>query len=140
MLKTRTKATQSRPEPLIPAIPTTYKGVVFRSRLEARWARFLTSLGYKWEYEVKCFSLDSGGYLPDFWLPDISMWAEVKPTVLDDLAQRKLIELTSATGFSSLRLEGYPHYGPVQGYEISLDFSQDLYKGVASKTFILKAL
>lgn len=32
-------------------INTRYKGYLFRSRLEARWAVFLDSLGITWEYE-----------------------------------------------------------------------------------------
>jgi hypothetical protein len=33
------------------AIPTVYKGVQMRSRLEARWAAFFDELGWPWEYE-----------------------------------------------------------------------------------------
>ncbi len=46
----------------IKAIPTTYAGVKFRSRLEARWAAFFDLIGWKWEYEP--FDLD--GWAPDF--------------------------------------------------------------------------
>lgn len=53
------------------AIPTTYKGITFRSRLEARWAVFFDVLGIHWEYEYH--SCTDGGvcYLPDFWLPSV---------------------------------------------------------------------
>lgn len=44
------------------AIPTTYGGVNFRSRLEARWAAFFDLLGWSWEYEP----IDLAGYIPDF--------------------------------------------------------------------------
>ncbi|MEA2669684.1 MAG: hypothetical protein QOJ33_2618, partial [Chloroflexota bacterium] len=30
------------------AIPTTYDGVNFRSRLEAKWAAFFDLLGWRW--------------------------------------------------------------------------------------------
>jgi hypothetical protein len=70
----------------IQAIQTRYAGYRFRSRLEARWAVFLDSLGIKWEYEVEGYSLPSGGYLPDFWLPELiagshkpGTWLEIKP-------------------------------------------------------------
>lgn len=60
-------------------IPTTYRGIEFRSRLEAEWARNLTALGIRWEYEVEGYVLADGTrYLPDFWLPDITTWLEVK--------------------------------------------------------------
>jgi hypothetical protein len=63
----------------IKAIETSYAGHLFRSRLEARWAVFFDTLGVKWEYEAQGFELPSGAtYLPDFRLPDLKMWVEVK--------------------------------------------------------------
>lgn len=49
---------------VIPAIPTKYKGVHFRSRLEARWAAMFDLLDWTWEYEP----IDLDGYIPDFIL------------------------------------------------------------------------
>jgi len=49
------------------AIQTEYKGFLFRSRLEARWAVFFDALGLHWEYEAEGFELSDGRfYLPDF--------------------------------------------------------------------------
>lgn len=45
-------------------ITTFYKGVEYRSRLEARWACFFDLIGWKFEYEP--FDLDY--YIPDFLL------------------------------------------------------------------------
>ena len=60
-------------------IPTKYKGCLFRSRLEARWAVFFDALELKWEYEREGFQLQNGAwYLPDFHLPDQQMWLEIK--------------------------------------------------------------
>lgn len=70
---------------MIKAIETHYYGYRFRSRLEARWSIFLTSLGIKWEYEFEGFVLSNGEYyLPDFYLPtfDGGMYVEVKPKEL----------------------------------------------------------
>lgn len=51
------------------AIETTYAGVRFRSRLEARLAVFFDALSIKWEYEPEAFILSDGrGYMPDFWI------------------------------------------------------------------------
>ena len=44
------------------AIPTTYQGVRFRSRLEARWSAFFDLVGWRWTYEP----IDLAGYIPDF--------------------------------------------------------------------------
>lgn len=53
----------------IAAIPTKYSGVLFRSRLEARWAVFFDALGIKWQYEAEGYQLKDGTrYLPDFRL------------------------------------------------------------------------
>lgn len=62
-------------------IETRYKGYCFRSRLEARWAVFFDSLGIKYEYELEGYTLPSGaGYLPDFFLPDLGLHVEIKPS------------------------------------------------------------
>lgn len=64
-------------------IRTEYRGHLFRSRLEARWAVFFDALGIAWEWEPEGYELSDGArYLPDFWLPtfDGGMYAEVKPT------------------------------------------------------------
>jgi len=63
----------------IRAIPTTYAGQAFRSKLEARWAMNLDRWGIAWTYEPEGYQLPSGDwYLPDFWLPGINTWLEVK--------------------------------------------------------------
>lgn len=74
----------------VPAIETHYAGCRFRSRLEARWAVFFDTLGIRWEYEPQGFaatyrlSLGAGTfpYLPDFWLPSLGIWAEVKLSLI----------------------------------------------------------
>lgn len=82
----------------IKAIETEYAGCRFRSRLEARWAVFLDTLGVKWQYEPQGYVLGNGdSYLPDFWLPDWQTWVEVKgaPTEGDWI---KLYAATAADG------------------------------------------
>jgi hypothetical protein len=61
------------------AIPTEYRGTMFRSRLEASYAAHFDALGMPWAYEPEAFTLSDGtNYLPDFWLPSAKAWAEVK--------------------------------------------------------------
>lgn len=72
------------------AIETTYDGHRFRSRLEARWAVFFNALNIPYEYEPQGFLVYSGpgrtqekvAYLPDFYLPSIGIWAEVKGRII----------------------------------------------------------
>lgn len=60
-------------------ITTEYKGFKFRSRLEARWAVFFDAIGVKWLYEPEGFKLpNNSSYLPDFYLPDLNKYVEVK--------------------------------------------------------------
>jgi hypothetical protein len=71
-------------KPVIKAIETWYKGYGFRSRLEARWAVFFDACGIKWEYEQEGYVLSDGQlYLPDFNLPGLGVYAEVKSPVGD---------------------------------------------------------
>jgi hypothetical protein len=60
------------------AIDTIYNGYRFRSRLEARWAVFFDTLGVKYEYEKEGFEFDGIRYLPDFWIPHLKLWVEIK--------------------------------------------------------------
>jgi hypothetical protein len=59
-------------------IQTVFDGYRFRSRLEARWAVFFNALGVKYEYEKEGFQLKNVWYLPDFWLPEVNAFVEVK--------------------------------------------------------------
>jgi hypothetical protein len=92
----------------IQPIETRYKGYRFRSRLEARWAVFFDVLGILYEYEREGYRLTSGLYLPDFWLPQVHMWAEVKPQVLTHEEITLARELAAATKHDVLMLIGPP--------------------------------
>ena len=61
------------------AIRTEYNGILFRSKLEAEWAKFFDSFKIPWIYEAEGFEFRDGTrYLPDFYLPDAHQWFEVK--------------------------------------------------------------
>lgn len=66
-------------EQKIRAIETRYGGCRFRSRLEARWAVCFDRLDIAWQYEPQGYEIPGAGrYLPDFWLPTLGLWVEVK--------------------------------------------------------------
>lgn len=93
----------------IKAIQTIYAGHKFRSRLEARWAVYFDAANLKWEYEPEGFEFDDGTrYLPDFWLPQVKMWAEVKPKELNPTERRKAELLVKNSGSECLLLIGTP--------------------------------
>lgn len=92
---------------LIP-IQTVYKNYRFRSRTEARWAVALDAMEITWLYEDQGFDLDGLRYLPDFWLPQVRMFAEVKPHWPDGTELEKIYRLSEASGFPLLILDGLP--------------------------------
>lgn len=60
-------------------IPTVYKGISFRSKLEAQWAKFFDAEKIKYIYEPEGYKFKDGTkYLPDFYLPDAHQYFEVK--------------------------------------------------------------
>jgi hypothetical protein len=66
---------------------------------------FFTALGIQWEYEVEGYDLGQlGYYLPDFWLPGISCFAEVKPETFTEEEWNK----ASALPNYCLALDGAP--------------------------------
>lgn len=100
------------------AIETVYRGVRFRSRLEARWAVIFDRAGILWDYEKEGYNLPSGPYLPDFWLPlaqgiqildaqgewstqPAGFWVEIKPDNPASIEKRLMAELSRTTGHVS---------------------------------------
>lgn len=80
------------------AIRTRYNGILFRSKLEAQWAKFFDSLRIPWIYEPEGFLFsDRTMYLPDFYLPDSKQWFEVKG-VMDDIDKHKIEMLCRESG------------------------------------------
>ena len=93
----------------IKAIETRYNGYLFRSRLEARWAVFFDSLGIRYEYEPEGFELPSGKrYLPDFYLKDFEMYAEIKPDTYDDSDNFMYKEFVESKETILLLIKGTP--------------------------------
>lgn len=66
------------------AIETSYNGYKFRSRLEARWAVYFDALNLEYVYEPEGYQEGNTRYLPDFWLPMLECFAEVKPRLFTE--------------------------------------------------------
>lgn len=69
------------------SIETVYRGITFRSRLEAKWASFLDRIALQWTYEPQGYETSAGRYLPDFWLPEIYLRGEKTGLFLEIKAQ-----------------------------------------------------
>lgn len=68
----------------IKAIETCYDGYRFRSRLEARRAVFFNMLGIKYQYEMEGYEMGDIRYLPDFYIPSLDRWFEIKGKPLSE--------------------------------------------------------
>lgn len=71
---------------------TVYQGYKFNSRLEATWACYFDLMGVPWLYEVDAYNLDGLTYIPDFWLPELKMWLEIKGELMTDERGMKIME------------------------------------------------
>ena len=76
----------------IAAIPTAYRGRIYRSRLEARWAAFFDLLGWEHEYEP----YDLGQWSPDFLLP-----GDEDDGIEEGKPPRVLVEIKPTTAFDA---------------------------------------
>lgn len=108
----RTRRGSRTPKPA--AMEVSYSGRVFRSRLEARWAVFLDVLGVNWDYEPCFYDVAPVGaaeglfYLPDFYLPDLRLWLEVKGAPFMDAASMAKC-LAAVAGPSPVPLREAPY-------------------------------
>jgi hypothetical protein len=94
----------------IKPIETLFKGHRFRSRLEARWAVLFGELGIEFWYEPEGFTYNGVSYLPDFYLPQLRLYAEVKPDRLDPAEMAKAEGLCLRTLRSVVLLIGPPDF------------------------------
>jgi hypothetical protein len=142
----------------IPSKPAFYNGILFRSRLEVRWAVLFDCLGIEWEYETVLYKLKPTpifprgvNYLPDFHLK--SAIIEIKPNapVGEEIAkalgvlgaQRKPFVFLigkpgEINGAAKLRLKnGRPEFGiiPIQTF---FGVSQKVYSEALKKAKTLR--
>jgi hypothetical protein len=94
--------------PRCKVIPTTYRGVTYRSRTEARWAVFLESLGIDFIYEHETYNLDGRWYLPDFWIPQWHLFIEVKGDEPTQAETKLCFDLAIATRKQVMLAVGAP--------------------------------
>ncbi len=120
-------------------IETVWQGWRFRSRLEARWAVFFTALNLGFIYEMEGFDLGAAGwYLPDFWLPLVKMWGEVKPVPFDLAERHKCAELSRQSGYPCLLLVGVPamrSYWAILPTGELIDFAISNYHGCPQREY-----
>jgi hypothetical protein len=85
--------------------------------LEARWAVFLDALDIAYKYEWQGFELGSAGrYLPDFWLPDVRLWLEIKGQYPTEKERKKAERLFERDGNPVLIGVDEPYFGQLLLY------------------------
>lgn len=110
---------------IIKAIPTRYKGILFRSKLEAQWAKFFDKLNIEWIYEPEGIEFDDGTkYLPDFYLPELECFFEVKGIMSD--FDRNKVEKLAHSGLCKQVVVGYGN-GKIELYEDESSIQTDLH-------------
>jgi len=109
---------------MIQSKETLYNGYRFRSRTEARWAVFFDAIGIKYYYEHEDFMVRNRRYLPDFYLPDLNCFVEVKGVFTEE---EKLIcmQLCAITKKRVIMLAGVPDFTPFEYY-----YYEDMERGV----------
>lgn len=113
--KGRTRKLESPKEFRFATLEVKYKGHIFRSRLEARWAVAFDELGIRFWYEPMGYQLRSGvWYLPDFYISQVNMYAEVKPGPFSHGDRYRCAEVAFGTKRPILLLVGPPDF---QAYE-----------------------
>ena len=98
-----TLTTAKGPRMTVKDIITNYGGCRFRSRLEGRWAVFLDYMGIDWQYERRELSVsyrltqdaETFPYLPNFFLPGLGLWVEVKGE-LDEKSTVRLLNVAAS--------------------------------------------
>jgi hypothetical protein len=91
------------------AIETIYSGIRFRSKTEAKWALFMDIIGCKWIYEPEGYDLGNGVfYCPDFYLPDIETFLEIKP--ITGGHPSPTIALAAQSGKRVITMRGEPFF------------------------------
>ena len=114
-----------------------YKGTVFQSKLEARWAVIFDALGIDWIYEPETFRIEWGNeiicYCPDFYLPKLKIYVEVKPT--NDALKQKAYAIGQMIDWEGPLSEGIIILGPIPdskrlAYKIPCFSFLNWYKGV----------
>ncbi len=66
-----------------------YGGYEMRSHSETRWAAMMDAMSVSWIYEPRTVVTRHGGYMPDFFLPAVGAFVEVKgPTRAKSNAKR----------------------------------------------------
>lgn len=102
---------------------TNFEECTYRSRLEAKYALFLKTLGISFTYECVTFNLEKGkSYTPDFYLPDLKLLIELKPCY-PHFEEIEACEKVAALGHNIVLVFGTDFVVPLQSSALSRHYS-----------------
>jgi hypothetical protein len=110
-------------------LPSVYKGVTYRSRVEARWAIFLDELDIGAQYEPEGVKMDEVYYLPDFFISDLDIYVEVKGGIPTEEERQKCRLLAACSGKDVLLAIGDPGTGRGELYRAKRAEPTEYYEG-----------
>lgn len=88
----------------------------YRSGLEAYWGSVFTALGMSFDYEPATFRLPNNTiYVPDYWMPGIKRFIEIKPFLPRQGEIRKARSLVTKTGNPLFFFCGMPR---IRGFDL----------------------
>lgn len=76
-----------------------YGGYEMRSHSETRWAAMMDAMSVAWIYEPRTVTTRHGGYMPDFFLPAVGAFLEVKGPRPTQVEREKAWDAQEITGF-----------------------------------------
>lgn len=85
-----------------------HNGYPMRSHSETRWASMMDCMGIRWLYEPRLFKTSLGMYLPDFYLPDMGAYLEVKGPPPTEEEIQKAEDVQAETGRPVIFAHGKP--------------------------------
>lgn len=85
-----------------------HAGYEMRSHSETRWAGMMDALSVNWIYEPETIETRHGWYKPDFFLPAVGAFLEVKGPEPTKLEQEKAEDVQARTGFPVIFAYGTP--------------------------------
>lgn len=85
-----------------------HNGYRLRSYTELMWARLIEASGIFYLYEPDLVRVDEGCYLPDFWLPNVGIYLEVKGKDPTPEEIQKADAVMARTGKEVMFLVGLP--------------------------------
>lgn len=86
-----------------------HRGWMMRSHTELLWAKVFDAAEIQYLHEPGLFDTPHGWYLPDFYMPNIGAYVEIKGVAPTDIEKEKAAAVIRATGKPLVIISGKPN-------------------------------